>query len=77
MQEQQKKEFKLANANVGDRPQIDSGDESDDDLLGDRLNTEGKKLKRMMRKRGDRDDDIFGSDEDVSIDTTSSDEAWY
>lgn len=32
------------------------------------MNTEGKKLRKMMRKRGERDDDdIFGSDDEVGL----------
>ncbi|ORY28592.1 hypothetical protein BCR39DRAFT_534269 [Naematelia encephala] len=64
--EQLKKEFRLANANVGDRPQIDdeASDEDLEEMLDDgKLNSEGKRLRRMMKKRGG--DDLFGdSDSD-------------
>ena len=58
----------MANANVGDKPQIeDSGDEDDeDDLFGDQdAKRERRKLKKMMRKGQDRDD-IYGSSDSVS-----------
>ena len=68
LEERLRKEFKLANANVGDRPQIESGDESDDDdLFGEKLNGEGKRIKRMMKKRGERDD-LFDDDSDEESD---------
>ena len=53
----------MANVNVGDRPQIDSGEDEDeekDDLFGDKLNIEGKRLRRMMKKR-DANDDMYDS----------------
>lgn len=62
--EQIKKEQRLANANVGDRPQIDSGDdEDDDDLFGEgKLNAAGKKLKKMIRDRDGEENDYYSSD---------------
>lgn len=62
-EEQIKKEQRLANANVGDRPQIDDNDDDDeDDLFGDgKLNSEGKRLRKMIRDR-DGDDDYDSSD---------------
>jgi hypothetical protein len=59
----------MANANVGDKPQIeDSGDEDDDeDLFGDEdVKKERRKLKKMMRRGQDRDD-IYGSSDSVSM----------
>ena len=39
----------MANANVGDKPQIEQdGDDEDDDLFGEKLNYEGKKLRKMI-----------------------------
>ncbi|ORX34102.1 hypothetical protein BD324DRAFT_683542 [Kockovaella imperatae] len=68
-EEQLKKEFKLANANVGDRPQIEEDeDDDDDDLFGDGLNQEGKRLRKMMRKRGVMEDE-FGTSESDDSDT--------
>lgn len=57
----------MANANVGDRPQIeDDDDDDDDDLFGDsKLNSEGKKLRRMMKERGGMDD--YDSSDSVSF----------
>lgn len=53
VQEQQKREYRMANANVGDRPQIES-DSDNDSLFGDKptLTSDGKKLKKLMRARG-------------------------
>ena len=52
----------MANTNVGDKPQI-AVDDDDDDLFGDKLNTEGKRLRRMMRKGlNGQADDLFESD---------------
>ena len=50
----------MANANVGDRPQIDTPsdeEEEEEDLFGDKLNTEGKRLRSMMRKRRKAEDE--------------------
>ena len=52
VQEQLKKEFRMANANVGDRPQIESDGDDEDEMEGDRLNAEGKRLRKMMKRRG-------------------------
>lgn len=50
----------MANANVGDQPQI-ADEDADDDLFGDRrLDAEGKKLKRTLKKRNGTD--AFDSD---------------
>ena len=62
LQEQLKKEFRMANANVGDRPQIESDGSDDDDMEADRLNAEGKRLRRMMKKRGAVVDESGDSD---------------
>lgn len=62
-----KKEQRLANANVGDRPQIDSESEDDleDDLFGEnKLNGEGKKLRKMIKKGGGVEDG-YGTSESV------------
>ena len=58
IQEQIKKEQRIANATFGDRAQIDNTDaDDDDDLFGDgKLNVEGKRLRKMMRDRGGGDD---------------------
>lgn len=71
-EEQIKKEQRLANANVGDRPQInDNDDEDDDDLFGDgKLNAEGKRLRKMMRDRDGNDD--YDSSDSVCHCTSSS-----
>jgi hypothetical protein len=57
----------LANANVGDKPQIEDVDDQDDE--SDRLGTEGRKLRRMMRKNNREDDngeeDMYGSSDSV------------
>lgn len=56
----------MANANVGDKPQIEEDDEEEDDLFGDKLNTEGKKLRKMMKKRSNgQADDVFGESDSV------------
>jgi len=54
----------MANATVGDRPQIEEEDDSDEERQ--RLNDNGKQLRKALRKRGERDD-IFGSDDEVSF----------
>ena len=52
---------------MGDKPQIEEeGDDDDDDLFGEKLNYEGKKLRKMMRKRDGQDDDLFGESDSVS-----------
>ncbi|WWD18160.1 hypothetical protein CI109_102609 [Kwoniella shandongensis] len=67
LEERLKKEFRLANTNVGDRPQI-AADDDEDDLFGDNeLNDEGKKLRKIMKKRREEDpneNDYMDSDED-------------
>ncbi|WWC68393.1 uncharacterized protein I206_102319 [Kwoniella pini CBS 10737] len=72
-EEIQKKEYRLANANVGDKPQIaDEDGEDDGDLFGEKkkYSDEGKKLKRIMKKRQEdgEDEDMF-SDDDESDET--------
>lgn len=68
-EEQIKKEQRLANATVGDRPRIDNEEDEDDDLFGDgKLNAAGKKLRKMMRDRdGDEDNDNYDSSDSVSF----------
>ncbi|KAL7423697.1 transcription factor IIF subunit tfg1 [Cryptotrichosporon argae] len=69
-EERQKKEYRLANANVGDRPQIDDEGDDEDDLFGDgenaRLTSEGKRLRKAMRKRAEEDGVYDSSDESSS-----------
>lgn len=67
LEERLKKEFRVANANVGDRPQIDAEDD-EDDLFGDRsLDDEGKKLRKIMRRRmRENGEDYDIDDESVS-----------
>ncbi|WVN85568.1 uncharacterized protein L203_100716 [Cryptococcus depauperatus CBS 7841] len=74
LEERMKKEFRLANANVGDRPQIAAeGDE--DDLFGyNSLNDEGKKLKKIMRKRMKENGEDYDVDEDEESDSDSDSE---
>ncbi|RSH92734.1 hypothetical protein EHS25_008180 [Saitozyma podzolica] len=72
-EERMKKEYKLANANVGDRPQIEEDMSDEEGLFGDHsLTADGKRLRRMMRKRmgsedlfGDSDDDSDSSEDTV------------
>ncbi|WVQ97202.1 hypothetical protein IAU59_004312 [Kwoniella sp. CBS 9459] len=81
-EEQQKKEYRLANANVGDRPQIAS-DDDEDDLFGEKkiLDDEGKKLKKIIRRRredgmdeGDFSDDDETDESDAeTVDSKSGD----
>jgi len=53
---------------VGDKPQIDEDEDGEGDLFGDNLNQEGKKLKRMMRKRlNGQADDLFSESDSVGI----------
>lgn len=71
-EEKQKLEFRLANANVGDRPQIgDEDDDEDDDLFG-KLTSEGKRLRKVMRRRGE-DEDLYASS-DSNSDSDSDEE---
>lgn len=67
LEERLKKEFRVANANVGDRPQIDAEDD-EDDLFGDKsLDDEGKKLRKIMRRRmKENGEDYDIDDESVS-----------
>jgi transcription initiation factor TFIIF subunit alpha len=66
VQERMKKEYKLANANVGDRPQIEEDMSDEEGLFGDHsLTADGKRLRRMMRKRMGSED-LFGDSDDVS-----------
>lgn len=67
LEERLKKEFRVANANVGDRPQIDAEDD-EDDLFGDKsLDDEGKKLRKIMRRRmRENGEDYDIDDESVS-----------
>jgi hypothetical protein len=53
----------MANATVGDRPQIEEDEDSDEER--ERLNDNGKQLRKALRKRGELDD-IFGSEDEVS-----------
>ncbi|OCF42449.1 transcription initiation factor TFIIF subunit alpha [Kwoniella heveanensis CBS 569] len=81
-EEQQKKEYRLANANVGDRPQIAS-DDDEDDLFGEKkvLDDEGRKLKKIIRRRredgmdeGDfSDDDETDESEAETVDSKAED----
>lgn len=70
-EERQKEEYKLANRNVGDRPQIEEKVKSDDDDEEDpfALTSEGRRLRRMMRKRGEEERDLYGSDSDDDSDS--------
>ncbi|ODO07389.1 transcription initiation factor TFIIF subunit alpha [Cryptococcus wingfieldii CBS 7118] len=70
LEERLKKEFRLANANVGDRPQIANDDEDEDDLFGDNnLDDEGKKLRKIMRKRMRENGEDYDMDEDSDSDS--------
>ncbi|EIW72848.1 hypothetical protein TREMEDRAFT_12890, partial [Tremella mesenterica DSM 1558] len=73
-EEKLKKEFRMANANVGDKPQIDSGSDSDD-LFGDKeqkLTQEGKRVRKMMRKRGEKgDEELWRSSSSSESDSES------
>jgi transcription initiation factor TFIIF subunit alpha len=70
-----KKEYRLANANVGDRPQIEEDMSDEEGLFGDHsLTADGKRLRRMMRKRVGSED-LFGDSDDVSGSSISS-QAW-
>jgi transcription initiation factor TFIIF subunit alpha len=61
-QEQLRKEQRMANANVGDKPQIEDSEDEDEDLFGDADTKKGnKKLKKMMRK-GMENNGTFDSD---------------
>ncbi|WWC60559.1 uncharacterized protein I303_103133 [Kwoniella dejecticola CBS 10117] len=76
-EETQKKEYRLANANVGDKPQIAEEDgEDDDDLFGEKkkYSDEGKKLKRIMKKRQEdgEEEDMFSDDDDTDETDTES-----
>ncbi|KAK8865657.1 hypothetical protein IAR55_000802 [Kwoniella newhampshirensis] len=76
LEERSKKEFRLANANVGDRPQI-GPDDDEDDLFGDNeLNDEGKKLRKIMKKRREENptenDGFLDTDEDSDDSDTES-----
>lgn len=64
--ERQKKEYRMANANVGDKPQIEEDLSDEEDLFGENeLTADGRRLKRMIKKRRDpKDKDLFGSDTD-------------
>ncbi|KIR43224.1 transcription initiation factor TFIIF subunit alpha [Cryptococcus deuterogattii 99/473] len=81
LEERLKKEFRVANANVGDRPQIDAEDD-EDDLFGDKsLDDEGKKLRKIMRRRMrengedyDIDDESDSDSDDESVTSTQSKE---
>jgi transcription initiation factor TFIIF subunit alpha len=69
-----KKEFRMANANVGDKPQIEESDEDEDaDALigGESARKQRRKLKKMMQ-RGRERDDLYGSSS-VSYDQTEID----
>lgn len=74
-EEKQKKEFRMANANFGDRPQIGSDDEDDDDddLFGEKLTSEGKRLRKVVRKRGGLHDP-YASTDDEDSDSDDDDE---
>ncbi|WVQ85602.1 hypothetical protein IAT38_007768 [Cryptococcus sp. DSM 104549] len=70
-----KKEFRLANANVGDRPQI-AEDDDEDDLFGDQaLDDEGKKLRKIMKKRRREGQEGYDSDDDSDSDSDSDESA--
>ncbi|WVW80394.1 hypothetical protein I302_102375 [Kwoniella bestiolae CBS 10118] len=75
-EEQQKKEYRLANANVGDRPQI-AEDDDEEDLFGEKkkYSDEGKQLKKILKKRAEdgEDDNMFSDDESDDTDTESID----
>lgn len=61
-----KKEYRIANANVGDRPQIGDDLDDEEDLFGNKeLTRDGRKLRKMMRKRMGSED-LFGDSDEVS-----------
>lgn len=65
-QDRLKKEYRIANATVGDRPQIEDELEDELDLFGDKeLTRDGRKLRKMMRKRRGSED-LFDMSDDVS-----------
>lgn len=68
-EERQKEEYKLANRNVGDRPQLEENSEDDDEENQFSLTSEGRRLRRMMRKRGEEERDLYGSDSDDDSDS--------
>ncbi|KAL1405162.1 transcription factor IIF subunit tfg1 [Vanrija albida] len=72
-EERQKQEYRWANANVGDRPQIDGDDDADDDLFDDKLTSEGKRLRKMMRKRAHGEEEDLYESTDESDDDSDSD----
>lgn len=75
-QERMKKEYRLANANVGDRPQIEEDMSDEEGLFGDHsLTADGKRLRRMMRKRMGSED-LFGDSDEVSGSLSSTIWAW-
>lgn len=67
--------MRWANANVGDRPHVDESDDDDDDLFGDKrdkLDSEGKRLRKLMRKHGREDEqDLYASTDDSDDDSDS------
>ncbi|OWZ55292.1 transcription initiation factor TFIIF subunit alpha [Cryptococcus neoformans c45] len=69
LEERLKKEFRVANANVGDRPQIDAEDD-EDDLFGDKsLDDEGKKLRKIMRRRMRENGEDYDIDDESDSDS--------
>lgn len=69
-EERQKEEYKLANRNVGDRPQLEEHtDNEEEDPFA--LTSEGRRLRRMMRKRGEEERDLYASDSDDDDDSDS------
>ena len=62
----------MANANVGDKPQIGS-DKEEDDLFGDKeheLTKDGKRMRKLMRKRAaNGEEDLWGSSDSDSDDS--------
>ena len=68
-EERQKEEYKLANRNVGDRPQLEENSDDDDEEDPFALTSEGRRLRRMMRKRGEEERDLYGSDSDDDSDS--------
>lgn len=57
----------MANANVGDKPQIDNeaSDEDLEDLFGDtKLNTEGRRLRKQLKQKAGNED-MYGDPDSV------------